>query len=449
MRLLLRLLFLTLVMLFAAACSNPSGLLFGPPITVTPATAPISIPGATPPSIVDAVSPEALAPAESPTAAMEAATQTPTPVRTPIYIKAPANPLVPSDTPAPPTPTATLTITPTATPFELTATPTVTAVITTPTSTPLPLAEVTSQPTPDTPAIATAQAAGRRRLDNTLNILVVGSDERDEVGPWRSDVLMFVAVDFATREVGVISFPRDLWVAIPGVGDNRINTATFWGEARKYPQGGIGLLKDTLAQNFGLRVDHAVKIDFNSFQDVVDALGGIDVTVDCPIAGNFPREPGSKDLVYQTLPPGEYHMDGVFALRYARERKSTSDVDRARRQQRMLIAIRNRAREVNILPRVPALYDALHDSIETDLGLTDIIALARVGVQVEPKDAHGFIIGFQETESWTTPEGAQVLLPLMGKINEGINTLFEQPSVLENPTKPANCRNLEPTPALQ
>lgn len=440
---------LVLLVLFLTSCSNPGGMIFGPPITVTPATAPISIPGATPPSTLD--------PAASPASALTTPTAsgfpTPTPVRTPIYIKIPSAPLVPTDTPAPPTPTATftptLTFTPTSTPFIITATPTITPVLSSPTPTPLPVVEVTSQPTPDTPAIATAQASGRRRLDNTLNILVVGSDERDEVGPWRSDVLMFVAVDFATREVGVISFPRDLWVAIPGVGDNRINTATFWGEARKYPQGGIGLLKDTLAQNFGLRVDHTVKIDFSSFQDVIDALGGIDVVVDCPIAGNFPREPGSKELVYQTLQPGEYQMDGVFALRYVRERKSTSDVDRARRQQRMLIAIRNRAREVNILPRVPALYGALHDSIETDLGLTDIIALARVGVQVEPKDAHGFIIGFQETESWTTPEGAQVLLPQMGKINEGINTLFEQPSVLENPTKPANCRNLEPTPAMQ
>lgn len=427
MRLLPRLLSLALLVLLLISCSNPSGILFGPPITVTPATAPISIPGATPPSLVDAVASPDVAPTET-----AAPLPTPTPVRTPIVIKIPAL-----------TATATLSPTPTFTPT-LPLTPTAVLSPTlplTPTSTPLPLAEATTQPTPDAPAIATAQALGRRRLDNTLNILVVGSDERDEVGPWRSDVLMFVAVDFATREVGVISFPRDLWVAIPGVGENRINTATFWGVARKYEQGGIGLLKDTLAQNFGLRVDHAVKIDFSSFQDVIDALGGIEVVVDCPISGNFPREPGSKELVYQTLQPGEYQMDGVFALRYVRERKSTSDVDRARRQQRMLIAIRNRAREVNILPRVPALYGALHDSIETDLGLTDIIALARIGVQVEPKDAHGFIIGFQETDSWTTPEGAQVLLPLMGKINEGINTLFDQPSVLENPTKPANCRS--------
>ncbi|MBX7235763.1 MAG: LCP family protein [Caldilineales bacterium] len=431
MRLLPRLLPLALLVLLLISCSNPSGILFGPPITVTPATAPISIPGITPAPLVEATASPTLAPIET-----AAPPPTPTPVRTPIVIKIPALTATPSPTLSP---TPTLPLTPTVV-LSPTLPLTPTAVLT-PTSTPLPLAEATTQPTPDAPAIATAQALGRRRLDNTLNILVVGSDERDEVGPWRSDVLMFVAVDFATREVGVISFPRDLWVAIPGVGENRINTATFWGEARKFKQGGIGLLKDTLAQNFGLRVDYSVKIDFNSFQDVIDALGGIDVVVDCPIPGNFPREPGSKELVYQTLQPGEYHMDGVFALRYVRERKSTSDVDRARRQQRMLIAIRNRAREVNILPRVPALYGALHDSIETDLGLTDIIALARVGVQVEPKDAHGFIIGFQETDSWTTPEGAQVLLPQMGKINEGINTLFDQPSVLENPIKPANCRS--------
>ena len=348
------------------------------------------------------------------------------PVRTPVRIKVPAAPVIPTETPTP-TPTPVEADTPT--PLSVEA----------PTDTPSPESE-------ETPVEAPAAAVVSRPLglDHTLNVLIVGSDERSTNRPWRSDVIMVAAVDFANREVGVVSFPRDLWVRIPTVGENRINTATFWGELNKYPDGGgIGLLADTIESNFGIRIDHHVKINFESFKDAVDALGGIDVVVDCPIKGSFPTEPGSSRLVYKTLQPGTYHMDGFFALRYVRERKSTSDVDRNRRQQRVLIALRNRAREVNVIPRLPALYDAMRSSIETDLGLTDILALGRLGIQIESENAHGFTIGFKETKSWVTPSGASVLLPRMSMINDRIQQLFDEPSILKNPNKPRSCPDVE------
>ncbi|MCO6450327.1 MAG: LCP family protein [Caldilineales bacterium] len=456
----LRVIILLIALFMLAACADGQGglTLFSPEVSVTPASAPIAIPGVTPviPTDGPAATLIAEAAAELAPTAVETPTNTPTPERTPVRLKAPASPPErPTDT-ATPSVSPTVTDTPTATP---TAVPTETL---TPTDTAAPTETATSSPAPtNTPVVVTATATTAPEvspaeptpeptvvaidrplgLDHTLNILIVGSDERVEGQPWRSDVIMLAAVDFANREVGVISFPRDLWVSIPTVGENRINTATFFGDAYNYKNGGgIGLLSDTLAQNFGVRVDHFVKIDFKSYKDVVDALGGIDVVVDCPMYGRFPREPGSTELIYQTLQPGEYHMDGLFALRYARERKSTSDVDRARRQQRVLIAIRNRAREINIIPRLPALYDALRGTIETDLGFTDIIALARLGIQIDPKDAHGFIIDFRHTDSWTTPEGAAVLLPRMQLIQDGILHLFEQNSILESPSKPRSCQ---------
>ena len=307
-------------------------------------------------------------------------------------------------------------------------------------ATPPPAPTATEAPTSEDPTPEAYQGVPVT-LDDTLNVLVVGSDERHAGQPWRSDVIMLVAVDFANRQIGVISFPRDLYVDIPTVGKNRINTATFFGGVNHYPDGGdIGLLEATLAQNFGLRVDHYVKFTFDTFRDTIDALGGIDIEVVCPITGKFPVEPGSKQLKWQTLPAGKYHMDGEFALRYARERKTTSDVDRNRRQQRILIAMRKRAREVNIVPRIPALYDAMRDNIETDLGLTDIIALTRLGLQIDTKDVHGFNIGYKEVDSWTSPAGASVLKPDMAKIAEGIRTLFSKPSILKNPSRPRTCK---------
>ena len=313
--------------------------------------------------------------------------------------------------------------------------------------TPTPLNLPTPAPLPTTDENKESEATTETAhgvpvsLDDTLNILVVGSDERRPGQPWRSDVIMVVAIDYVNKQIGVISFPRDLWVKIPTVGENRINTATFFGGAYHYANGGdIGLLKDTLAQNFGIRIDHYAKFNFETFKDVIDALDGIDIVVDCPITGRFPVEPGSKELVWQTLPAGKYHMDGEFALRYVRERKTTSDVDRNRRQQRVLIAMRKRAREVNIVPRIPALYDAMRDNIETDLGLTDIIALTRLGLQIDPQDVHGFNIGYKEVDSWRTPGGAAVLKPDMAKIQAGIKNLFLKPSILKNPNKPKRCQ---------
>lgn len=387
-----RLLGLLWGLLLLSGCAGVESLLPPPPVTVTPAMAPIFIVGATPPAPSTVV-----------------ATATPAPERTPIRVKVPPMAAVPA-TPA----------------LELLLTPLATGLA------PEPLPTLS----PD-----------ENRLERTLNILIAGSDERKEGGPWRSDVVMVVAVDWAAQEVGVISFPRDLWVRIPTVGENRINTATFFGELYRYPTGGIGLLSDTIQRNFGIRIDHYAKINFEGFKQVVDALGGVDITVDCPLTGWFPPAPGSDDLVWMTLQPGDYHMDGALALQYVRERKTTSDVDRARRQQRMLLALRKRARDINILPRVPVLFDALRDTVETDLGLTQIIPLARLALQMDTGKVHGFIIDFQHTQSWTTPDGARVLLPKMKLIQEGIRDLFDQPSILDNPFRPANCRDITPEPS--
>ncbi len=429
MKKLLPLILLLVTSVWLAGCSQ--NVLRNPELEVTPALTPILLES----PIASSESGAASALTES-SPAIAGASQS---ERTPIVIKVPRAPVVATmTTPVAPQPTSIIPSSQNqATPIPP-AGPSPAAMETvgpvdTPTA-PLPASEET--PTPEE-----ASQGAPVSLDDTLNILVVGSDERKPGQPWRSDVIMVVAVDFAHRQVGVISFPRDLYVDIPTVGKNRINTATFFGGVNNYKNGGdIGLLKDTLAQNFGIRIDHYVKFNFETFKDIIDALGGIDIVVDCPITGKFPVEEGSKQLKWQTLQPGKYHMDGEFALRYVRERKTTSDVDRNRRQQRVLIAMRKRAQEVNILPRIPALYQAMRDNIETDLGLTDIVGLSRLGLQIAPKDVHGFNIGYKEAKSWRTPGGASVLLPNMEKINEGIQNLFTKPSILKNPQKPVNCR---------
>ncbi|GAB4562066.1 MAG: hypothetical protein Kow0047_09910 [Anaerolineae bacterium] len=290
---------------------------------------------------------------------------------------------------------------------------------------------------PPTPEIVATDIP--RSLQHTENILLVGSDQRKPGTPWRTDVIMILAVDRERDRVGVISVPRDLWVKIPGVGWERINTADFYGSLRKdkdgKPKNGVELLKQTLRDNMGIPIHHYVRVDFTVFKDAVDALGGITVTVDCPLRDPIWDKPGQR----YRLEPGEYFMDGEEALKYVRSRYTGGDLDRARRQQRVILAMRQRALEINLWPRIPALYRAFSEKIATDLGPLDVIDLARFALTVKDEDIHGFVIGRPMVRDWITPGGAMVLVPDFRQIRKAIDGLFDSPPLFETNDRTNHC----------
>ena len=137
----------------------------------------------------------------------------------------------------------------------------------------------------------------------------------------------------------MLSIPRDLWVYIPWYGWSRINTAHRKGYALNYPGEGPELLKRTIEVNFGIPIHHWARVDFRGFRRVVDELGGVDITVACPV--NLRYQPPTSDdsddeQEEMVLEPGVYHMDGETALRYVRTRRGGSDFDRAGRQHQFL-----------------------------------------------------------------------------------------------------------------
>lgn len=278
-----------------------------------------------------------------------------------------------------------------------------------------------------------------RSLRNTENLLILGSDQRKPGQPWRTDVIMVVALDRERERVGIISIPRDLWVKIPGIGWERINTADFYGSLRKdrngNPPNGVELLKETLRQNLGIPIHHYVRIDFEVFKGVVDALGGITVTVDCPLRDPIWDTPGKR----WRIEPGDYSMTGEDALKYVRSRYTGGDLDRARRQQRVLLAMRDRALEINLWPRIPALYREFRDKVLTDLGPLDIIDLARFGLRVREEDIHGFVIGRPMVQDWITHRGAMVLVPDYRRIRQAIEALFDSPPLSETNDLSKQC----------
>ncbi len=290
--------------------------------------------------------------------------------------------------------------------------------------------------------------AGRERV----TVLVLGVDERPhEPGPSRTDTLMLLTIDPSTQQAGVLSVPRDLWVPIPGHRDGRINTAHFLGELHRGTGSGPALAVETLEYNLGIPIDYYVRINFQAFVTLVDQIGGIDVyvesTIDDPL---YPDHAYGYDPLY--IEAGWRHFDGDLALKYARTRHGSDDFDRARRQQQVLMAILERVTSYELLPdlarNATTLYRTLEASVATDMALDQMLALSNLAIQVEKEHIRFGVIDHTCTQSWVTPEGAQVLIPLRDRMREVRDYVFhsDPPPVAEGQPTPAALPT--PTPEI-
>jgi LCP family protein required for cell wall assembly len=259
--------------------------------------------------------------------------------------------------------------------------------------------------------------------DETINVLVLGADREPGVPNWRTDVMMIVALNTKTGEAGVISLPRDIFLEeIPGHKPNRLNVVDYLGEQDEPGGGGPALLGSIIEEKMGIPIDHYVRFDFSSFREVVDALGGVDVEVDCHFTG-YLRDYGG----YLRLEPGIHHLNGNQALIYVRDRQlSGGDLDRARRQQRFIWSVRNQLLSKDMVRRLPALYSALSDSVDTDLGLINTMRIARAALDLDLTDIHGFVVTPPEmlTEGWRL--GMSVFIADWDLIRDNASMVFEQ-----------------------
>ncbi|HID62434.1 MAG TPA: LytR family transcriptional regulator [Anaerolineae bacterium] len=271
-----------------------------------------------------------------------------------------------------------------------------------------------------------------------VNILLLGIDKREgEHGPWRTDTMILGTVDPESKMAAMLSIPRDLWVPIPGYGESRINSANFIGDRDKYPGGGPALAKKTVEYNFGVPVHYYILVDFDGFEKIIDTIGGIDVNVERTLHDEqypdpSPDDPNRVKTVH--FEAGLQHMDGKAALEYARSRKSTSDFDRSYRQQQIILAVRDQALRLNLIPRVPELMVTLADIVQTDLQPGNIITLARLAGEIERENLKSVVIDHTMTVEYVTPSGAQVLLPIREKIRPVVEELFTSPTPPTPPT---------------
>ncbi|MBN8580727.1 MAG: LCP family protein [Anaerolineae bacterium] len=249
----------------------------------------------------------------------------------------------------------------------------------------------------------------------TINFLLIGSDRRPTGTSHRTDTLLIAVVWYREGQVSLISIPRDTWLYIPTVGMQRINTAFQSGEG-VYPGGGMGLLKDTILQNFGIRIDHTAMVEFDGFRRIVDTLGGIDVPIACPytdwrlISPELDQNDENNWWLY-TVGPGQVHMDGDLALWYARSRSKSSDFDRGRRQQEVIRTLFQKALQTGTFGKVPQLYNDFSSTVLTDMGLGDMVSLAPYAVNFTNANIRSYYIRPPYVQPWITPGGASVLLP--------------------------------------
>lgn len=244
-----------------------------------------------------------------------------------------------------------------------------------------------------------------------LTFLVIGSDNRDEMGReaqedlsvgstpgQRSDSMMLVRLHHDRDHITVVGIPRDLWVDVPGQGPDKINAA--------YAHGGPQLAVRTVESVTDVRVDHYVEVDFNGFVDVVDALGGIEVCL--PEAIHDPK-------AHLDMEAGTHRVDGTEALAFARTRAtSRGDLDRIERQQQVLSAMLDRAMSTETLSDPAKLTDFLDSalsSVTVDQGL-DTGAINELAYQMRDLDMGEVTftqVPIADMEYWT-PRGDVAVL---------------------------------------
>ncbi len=250
--------------------------------------------------------------------------------------------------------------------------------------------------------------------EGQVNILLLGSDQRQNDGGFRTDTIQLLTVNTQENTVKLTAFPRDLYVYIPGYTVQRINTAMGWG--------GFDALAETMEYNFGVKPDYYMLINFWSFVDVIDSIEGIRVNIGRDLCDQ--RDAFGWYCVSQ----GEMWMSGESALWYVRSRYSTSDLDRGRRQQEVLDAVFDKMMSLNSLQRAPELYDIYKQSVTTNLDFDTIASLFPVAYKMgETHGIEGRSIGAGQVYNWTTTTGAMVLVPVRDAVLDVMRQVISEP----------------------
>jgi len=283
--------------------------------------------------------------------------------------------------------------------------------------------------------------------DDRVNILLLGIGGAGHDGAYLSDTNIILSIKPSTKEVAMISIPRDLKIDIPGRGDQKINAVDAYGEMDSPGQGGEAA-RAFFAKTFNLDIPYYVRVDFSAFQEIIDTLGGVTVNVDKSFTdASFP----GPNFSYKTVSfqAGQQTMNGEDALDYARSRHGNngegSDFARARRQQKIIAAVKEKILSAGTLidpVKIKSIIDSLSNHVVTNLNLGQIVYLAELGREssdnvktlVLDNGVNSFL------ENFIAANGAYMLKPKtdnFDNIDNAINNVFQDAASLASST-PSN-----------
>ena len=244
--------------------------------------------------------------------------------------------------------------------------------------------------------------------------------------------MILLTIDPVAGTAGIMSVPRDLWAVIPGFSPNKINTAYYFGELYNTPGGGPALAMRTVEQTLGIPIDYYAQIDFGAFVRFIDLIGGVKIDVPEEIR----VDPLGADTPPLLVPEGRHTLSGEVALAYARQRYAEGgDFGRSQRQMQIILGIRDRILEFDLLPGLVAnaseIYNELSTGIDTNLPLADALRLAVSATRIDRDDIRQAVIGEEQIIYGRSPDDLAILIPIPDKIRALVNEIFTSSSGAE------------------
>jgi len=243
------------------------------------------------------------------------------------------------------------------------------------------------------------------------NILLLGLDSREGEGMVaRSDTIVLMTVIPLRPDVGMLSIPRDLWIDIPGIGENRINTIHFFAESAE-PGSGPGTTKKVISDLFDVPLNYTVRLRFDGVVEVVDAMGGVKIDLAQPMSG------------YQA---GEHVLNGTQALAFVRDRSGSDDFARMARGQLFLKALWQQLVVPGTWLKIPDVIRSIFGIVETDIPVWLWPRLGFALLRAGPDGINTVVITREMVVPFTTAGGAQVLAPNWEVILPEVNQVFKK-----------------------
>jgi len=284
-------------------------------------------------------------------------------------------------------------------------------------------------------------------LNDRINFLLLGQGGVGHDGPYLTDTIIFGSLKLSTGDVALISIPRDFYIKIENNGWLKINTANSIGEINDYKGGGSAYATKIISNSFDVPIHYWARIDFNAFEKAIDDLDGIKVCVDRSFEDAFYP---TNDHEYQTIAfeSGCQMMDGNTALKFSRSRHGNnlegSDFARAERQQKIILALKDKFFSFGTLTSPQKIYDlinTLQDHIQTNVELAEIPHFLKTAQNINTDNIKRVVLDNSTRgllrDSWTE-DGAYVLLPRTGNLKE-IQTLVKNIFILKDQRiKPVN-----------